>query len=613
MMDSQDRPELDVAELIGAAPLFAALSSAERDALAPHFDLITINGGGVLMAEGDPADSVFVVVHGRLRAAVRDSQQLDTVIGEIGRGEVVGDMALLSDGARTATVTAIRDTSLLRLARADFLDFIAEHPDALLQLTRLLTQRLQRTHRRRFGSGVHTVAVIPVGPGVNTFGFTGTLTVAADPIAQIQVIDRPRVVAQFGATAPDALPGSTEYAARAAWLDPFERDDALVIYVADWYPTEWTRHCIRQADRILLVADATTPPEPGEMEQAIHSHRSTNARVELILLHPPSTNRPTDTETWLRHRPGMRHHHIRIDRQRDFARLARLLTGRGVALVLSGGGARGFAHVGVIKALVEHGIPIDFVGGASFGSVVAAFHAMGDTPDEMIKHIKAVTVDRGSLIDFTFPAVSLSKGGKLSKGVRKSYGDAAIEDLWMGFFAVSSDLTDGKVRVHDAGPLWHAVRSSIAIPGTFPPVRDGDGHVLVDGGVMNNIPVDVMERFVEGGIIIAVDLRAGIDLPSADLSDDGIVSGWRVMRRRFNPFRRSLEVPRMIDTLLRATESASGRHEYHADLVLRPPVRDFGILSFRDHEQIIEAGYRYSLQQLEEWRDRPTWITSFSD
>ncbi|HEX5630875.1 MAG TPA: patatin-like phospholipase family protein, partial [Acidimicrobiia bacterium] len=533
----------------------------------------------------------------------------DVAIGEIGRGEVVGDMALLSDAPRSATVTTIRDTSLLRLSRVDFLEFIAEHPAALLQMTRMLVRRLQTSHlHAATGGAVKTIAVVPAGPTVTTPGFTGSFAVAATPWGSAQVIDRPRVSLHFGEAAPDATPGSDEYAARAAWLDPFEEGDELVIYVADHGVTEWTRHCIRQADRILLLADPAGDPAPGPVEAEIRSSVAQGARVELILLHPPETVRPADTASWLKDRPAMRHHHVRADRQSDYERVARLLSGRGVGVVLSGGGARGFAHAGVIRALGEAGIPIDLIGGASFGSATAAFHAMGYTPAEIVQHSKEVTVDVGSLVDFTFPAVSLSKGRRLTAGIRHSFADLQVEDLWTGFFCVSSDLTDGRVRVHDSGPLWQAVRSSVAIPGTFPPVKGQDGHVLVDGGVMNNIPVDVMERLVEGGLIIAIDLRAGIDLPSDDLPDDGIVSGWRVMLRRLNPFKDSSRVPRMIDTLLRATESASGRHEYHADLVIRPPVKDFGILDFDDYERIVEAGYQHARDVLAGWEGRPTWL-----
>jgi predicted acylesterase/phospholipase RssA len=608
MLDEHDLTRA-TAGFLATTTVFGALGDAERSALAGRFEHLTLDGGTTLMAEGEAADELFVVVNGRLRVSVQDPQGRSIVIGEIGRGEVAGDMALLSDAARSATVTTIRDTSLLRLAREDFLSFISEHPAALLQMTRLLVQRLQSTHRRdAAGGAVRTIAVVP-GPGVTTPGFTGSFAVAAmKPWGQAQVIDRPRVVLHFGEAAADALPGSPEYEARAAWLDQFDRSDALVIYVADTWVSEWTRHCIRQADRILLLADPAGDPAPGPVEEEITRNATAGARVELVLLHPQGTDRPAGTAAWLAGRPGMRHHHVRADRQADYERVARLLGGRGVGLVLSGGGARGFAHAGVIRALGEAGIPIDLVGGASFGSAAAAFHAMGYDATGIVEHSREVTVDRGSLVDFTFPAVSLSKGRKLTTGIRRQFGDLQVEDLWTGFFCVSSDLTEGRVRVHDSGPLWHAVRSSVAIPGTFPPIRSEDGHVLVDGGVMNNIPVDVMERLVEGGLIIAVDLRAGIDLPADDLPDDGIVSGWRITLRRLNPFKKSARVPRMIDTLLRATESASGRHEYHADLVLRPPVKDFGILEFADYERIVQAGYEYARDAIARWDNRPAWL-----
>jgi NTE family protein len=255
----------------------------------------------------------------------------------------------------------------------------------------------------------------------------------------------------------------------------------------------------------------------------------------------------------------------------------------------------------VLKAINEHGIPIDFVGGTSIGASVAATVAIGWDIDQGISTTKHVTVDRGSLVDFTPPAVSLSSGATLTEGMREGFGNVRIEDLWYPFFCVSTDLTEGESRIHTEGSLWRAVRSSIAIPGTFPPMKSNDGHVLVDGGVTNNLPVDVMTRFAPGATILAVDLRAKAHLPSGALPSDGVLSGWGVLGRRLNPFAQNAEVPRILDILLRSTDVASGPPRVHADLTFRPSVGSFGALDFRSWSAMIDVGYRHATEVLSQW------------
>jgi NTE family protein len=209
------------------------------------------------------------------------------------------------------------------------------------------------------------------------------------------------------------------------------------------------------------------------------------------------------------------------------------------------------------------------------------------------------TVESGSLLDITFPYMALAKGHTLTNGIVAALGTMRIEDLPAEFFCVSSDLTAGRLRVHDRGPLADAVRASVAIPGIFPPMRSPEGHVLVDGGIMDNLPVAEMRTRLEGGRVVAVDLRTRNELPSAELPDGGAASGWQPLLRRLNPAKPRMEVPRMIDLLIRSTELASGDRHDTADVTLRPPVEGFGLLEFTAYESLIEAGYRYAAELIE--------------
>jgi predicted acylesterase/phospholipase RssA len=234
---------------------------------------------------------------------------------------------------------------------------------------------------------------------------------------------------------------------------------------------------------------------------------------------------------------------------------------------------------------------------------MAAVRARGDDAAAVREAMQRFLIDRGSPIDLTAPAAALTGGRRIVSMLRDGFGELPIEDLWHRFFCVSSNLTKGHLQVHKTGPVWQAVRASISIPGLFPPVNSGDGDVLVDGAVMNNLPVDVMRSLNEGGPILAVNLRGEFSLQSEDLPHHGVLSGWKVYGKRFNPFASAMELPGLVDILLRTTEVgsvlSSKAMEQQADLVFHPPVGDVGLLDFSAIDRLIEAGYRHGVQVLE--------------
>lgn len=258
---------------------------------------------------------------------------------------------------------------------------------------------------------------------------------------------------------------------------------------------------------------------------------------------------------------------------------------------------RGMAHLGVLQALMDDGIPVDVIGGASSGSAIGAGYAAGLTIDEIIDRVKE---SFGGMVDYTFPAVSIARGARIGNAERVAVGeDTQIEDLWLGFFCVSADLSAGALRVFDRGPLWWAVRSSISIPGVFPPMLDEREHVLVDGAILNNLPVDVMRSRMDG-LTIGIDLRSKGGLYAPDLATDGVISGWKVAARRVLPLAPSMRVPGIVETLLRASEISSSQSQEEADYMFRPPVDQFSVLDLSAADRLVEAGYRYARRRLDE-------------
>ena len=274
----------------------------------------------------------------------------------------------------------------------------------------------------------------------------------------------------------------------SAWLNLQEELSDFLILVADPDPSHWTRRCLAQADQVLILADAKGSPVPGPVEKTMADGPFKSLSRILVLLHPDGSRPPARTAAWLEHRQPAMHLHLRMDRHSDMERLGRIIAGRAVGVALSGGGARGFAHVGALEALDQAGIPVDIICGTSMGALMAAQYAVGWDFQTMRKKNGAVVREMG--IDLTFPIVSLSSGTALVRALKLFLGDVNIEDLWQPFFCVSSNLTRAQVRVHARGSLRRAVQASAA-PGIFPPVEDG-GDLLVDGAFLSNLPADIL-------------------------------------------------------------------------------------------------------------------------
>jgi lysophospholipid hydrolase len=546
--------------------------------------------GRVLFQQGDDSDGLYIVVNGRLRAVITNSDGSGRVLGEIGRGECVGEIALLTGEPRMATVYAVRETDLVRLAPEVFARLVEQYPKAMLQIARLVARRTQPPIRTgNTGNDVTNLVLIPAalaqyGSALYLDAWRFDNAVGKDGAAQTPESD-PANVALLG------------------WFNQQTTRYRYTIYLADHTWSEWTRRCVHQADRLLIVGQAGADPTPGLLEQALTTVDG-KARSELVLIHPDDTERPSNTLTWLTPRQVFTHHHVRLGNSGDLARLARRLTGRALGLVLGGGGARGHVHTGVIRALTEAGFEVDMIAGTSMGALVGGAYALGNGWQELARHAADFSA-RKKLVDFTLPLVSFAAGKKVTALYQRIFGDAQIEDLWRPFFCMSSNLTRAEPFCHERGSLWAAVRASSAIPGIFAPILHESGDVLVDGGVMNNFPLDLMRNQYEAGIVIGVS-AAPVRDKSRNYSFGPSVSGWDVLRGRMG-LGKKVRAPALFGSMMRTIElnsayvSRSPAFRSLADLIIQPPVEQFRVLDFDSHAAIIEAGYQAAREQLAAW------------
>ncbi|MBU6247011.1 MAG: patatin-like phospholipase family protein [Xanthomonadaceae bacterium] len=558
------------ADLLLEHPLFGRLDTATRGALAADMVSLGLPGGRPLFKAGEAADALYLVASGSL--GVFDGPT--TLLRQLGAGMSVGESSLLGDGTRHRTVRALRDSELLRLDRCVFETLLRRHPDLLLQVARETVARmLPRVREERASDSPHTFALLPADAGVPVRTLAMQLARELEAFGSCVVID-----AQQGR------------GRSADWFAEREAQARFVIYLDDGQDRGWRQRCLRQADVLLPVARANGVARAWS--ELAHPAAARHRPRHLLLVHPGHQVALGSAARWRAGFSGaLMHHHI--CRSADMTRVARLVSGHGRGLVLAGGGARGLAHLGALRALAEAGHRFDAIGGSSIGAIVGAGIAAGWSIDEWQSRCVNAFLRGRLLSDWTVPLVALTRGARATRTLRGTFGALAIEDLPVPFFATATSLSGAGPRVLRQGPLWLALRASSAIPGVLPPVLQ-DGEVLVDGALANNLPTDVMAA---DGLahITALDIRAEITL-RAGVDETVTPPWWRVLLDRDRR-------PGLVSSLVRAGmvsgEAAALERRALAHRLVTPALDHVGVLDWKDWRRAVEAGYRATVEVLE--------------
>jgi NTE family protein len=522
-----------------SSPLLSGASEHVLDELLADARERRLDAREWLFRAGDAADSCFLVVSGRLEVVV-ETDEGPRVVRALGPGAAVGELALLTGEPRSAAVRALRDTRLLELDAVRFGALLERDPAFGATLARELARQLQRS------GGIEQpqarVAVIAVAGD-------GARRVAAELA---------RTLARWGSVA--ILDGSSlEADSFHAAADEAEKRHAYVVLVDQGIDARWSAFCRRQADRVVVAVG----PERGAHGLA--------PGCELLLV-----GVPPDRIAGLLDAHAPRAHHVVSDGEGfadGIARVARRLTGRSLGVVLSGGGARGFAHVGALGALADAGFVLDRIGGCSMGSLIAAMAACGRDAEEIAAACHEELVRRSPFNDYTLPRVALIRSRKAGAMLERIFSDVLVEELERPLFTVSADLLSSRLVVHRRGTVVSAVGASMSIPGVAPPVRRLGG-LLVDGGVLNNLPVDHMAETGEGPVV-AVDVIRRLEAP----------------REGEEP-----PLPSITETLARATVLGSveraERNRALARLLIAPDVQDVALREWSALERAVDAGRR---------------------
>ncbi|XP_068561962.1 patatin-like phospholipase domain-containing protein 7a isoform X2 [Cebidichthys violaceus] len=607
-------------------------------------DWMAVEAGRAVYRQGEKSDSTFIVLSGRLRSVILKEDGKKELIAEYGRGDLIGVVETLTHQNRATTVHAVRDSELAKLPDGALSSIKRKFPQVVTRLIHLLGQKILQqvngplTTRSFTGSkwdagnqasNLSTVTVLPVSEDVPLMAFTLELQHALIAIGPTLLLTSEVIKQRLGAAALDSV---HEYRL-SSWLGQQEDLHRIVLYQTDSTLTPWTQRCIRQADCIIIVGLGEQDPAVGELERMLEGS-AVRAQKQLVLLHREDGPPPKGTVDWLNMRSWIsRHLHLSCprrvfsrrrlpkllelyqrvfekpaDRHSDFSRLARVLTGNAIALILGGGGARGCSQVGIMRALCEAGIPVDLIGGTSIGSLMGALYAEDRSHSRMRMRAKEWAMEMTSVfkkvLDMTYPITSMFSGAAFNSSISNVFKSKQIEDLRIPYFNITTDITSSAMRVHTDGSLWRYVRASMSLSGYLPPLCDPkDGHLLMDGGYINNLPADVA-RSMGAKVVLAIDVGSRDETNLTNYGDS--LSGWWLLWKRLNPLAEKVKVLDMaeIQTRLayvccvRQLESvkSSDYCEY-----IRPPIDRYGTLEFGKFDEIAEVGYQHGKTVFDVW------------
>lgn len=547
-----------ISKILARSPLFGNLPEDSRELILDRLEVVRIESGEWLMRKGDPGDALYLVGTGRLEVVREATSGEDgddhevELLRVLGPGATVGELALVTGDPRSASVRASRDSGLLRLSFDDFRELLTTVPSFTSALVSALGRQLQVSGGLPEDIPDHqTFAVVPLLEGQDTSRIAEGVRHGFTHIAGIAILDRTTI-------------GTDDPTAWGRRLDETERESERVVLVSDQSEGDWRKFCVRQADRLVCVAPPSMPPAGRTMPRLKGcdlvlvgvDHPAEIARAWIELLEPRARHRVRNGPEW----------------DTDLARAARRLVGNSLGLVLGGGGARGFAHLGVIEVFEENGIAIDRVGGTSMGGMAASVYAAGLDPPSRRRALKRVFSGRVRHRYQVPPRSAVARTEGAEEVLDRIFGDRVIETLPVDLFTIAADMVMAEMVVQRSGLVAEAALHTARIPAFLPPGRS-DGRLLVDGGLIRNLPVDVMADMDEGPVV-AVEVGGRFE---PDLEEDGMPA-----------------LPAVGETLMRSvmlgSAAAGGGVTGRADLVIEPDVAGLKMLAFGEFDRAIEIG-----------------------
>lgn len=560
--------------------LVGDISAEQKSVILDKLEVIGLNRGDVLFKQGDESDMIYTLLTGKLEVIVEGPNNSTETVGFVHKSETVGEMGLITGDNRSATIIASRNSMLAKMSTDDFLSMCLENPRYAINVSKIVVNRLKDSIGYSKKDVYHNTLAIfadyeneQIAPAVDQF--SGLLTAAENTF----YIDL-KVLGDVSGLVLEEPLSNNGLATLDACLNGIEIRHQRLLFNLVGMPSFLIEVLMNYVELCLVFEDRKDEKPSAEINRFYDIAQGLNDKLHLVICHAPNTKLPKGTAGFLAQRNVEDHSHIKLGRSADLERIHRLVDGKSNALVLGGGGAKGIAHLGVVKELFEAEIPVDYVAGTSMGGIIAFLYAKFQDSDAMLNCSRDIFENNPtSITDMSLPPKrSIYKGKKIDNHIKKHCAGIDIEDLWLPFFCISSNISNPSMKIHEKGPTAKAVRASLSVPGLFPPVIIND-EVHVDGGIFNNVPVDIMLTKNVGKIIaVRVDKEEDTDA-------------------------KYKEIPGLLSTFVKSavanSDSKAESLESFVDLYFEPQVSKFGLLGWKHHDKIMQMGAEHAHEKLE--------------
>lgn len=575
--------------------LFKHIAPDTLDEVVDLFQYQRLLRGETLFKAKDPGDAFYILLSGRLQVLH------DKPVAELSPGDSFGELALINDNPRSATIKAVRDSELGRLHKLHFDTILKNHPEVAVEIIKVMGGWLDFASRKVGKQLSHIITVVELDPKRPGRHWLSEVVTELQKNASVEFLCEDQLDRDFCLNQGEQVSEHFREEILARWISQQERNSRTIILQCTAQPSRWRDFCLRQADKVCYLAEPHSPCE--RLKLKFLPNKLPEQNYELILLHPNDAVRPEGTYRWLEQIKLSRHHHVRCGHKGDLIRFCKDISSQSNAVVLGGGGARSFAQIGVLKAMETLGIGIHRIAGTSMGGIIAAQYADGYSPDEILQLNIDIWVKAKPHKAFTLPVSSLLTAGRAKRLTQGVFSQRDIEDLWMDFFCMSSDLTQLQSRRHESGKIWWSLLASGAIPGICSSIISDDGSLLVDGGLIDNLPVAAMRERHDGNVI-AVDVASDSGL-SPNWQETIPPNGFRALWHHLNPFRKAKPHPHIFKlfahTATLASKINSEQSRQLADLCITPDCKGHGLMQMDNLESLMAKGYESAMPVLEAW------------
>lgn len=587
--------------------VFSSLDENTITQIQDKFTKIELKYDDILFEQGQESSNIYVLISGKLSASIVTTANQFKVIGYIEEGEIIGELAALADKPYPYTIKALRNCIVFQLSKKDFLEICYLYPSCLHESVQpLLSRSSNLTQLLTVEDSHNTVAIFPANNHVNMHKFIDKLTNL--------ILSKPEFILFSDYLSENNEMTDNDIYEKIHQIEHHKKSTQQIIFILKSCQTSLANIAFKKTDIIYLVANALSEPliDPIIVEYLYKNKLDIKPLPNLIMLHPETTQMPRHTSPWLQITPFNMHHHVKIDNTKHYERLLRFIRGDTTGLILGGGGTRGWGHMGAIKALCEQEHPVDFIGGTSVGAIIGGCYAMRESyEDSYTKFSKIVSTSKNSISwkSVTWPLISIFDSKTFTNANLEVFENTLIEDLWLPFFCVSSNLANYSEEIHRTGLLWEKIRASSSIPGLIPPMVI-NGEIHFDGGLLNNLPVDIMWQFLgKKAKVIGVELNSSMH-DNHKYHFPPILAFKQAIAMKLGLYKEIFKIPRFVDIIFRgmlAGSSAKAKQNgLSATILVNLSLRKFGMLKYsnKQAQKMIDIGFLETTTQLHQYKNR---------